>query len=139
MFSDNYGYVIVDKENFATCVDPGVADIFLDQNFKISQIICTHKHSDHVGGNLELKKFSPDAKIIGTTYEDIPGLTHPVYDGDRFSIGKLQVDVIHTPCHTRGHVCFYISNPNNDSMDPVLFSGDTLFVGGCGRFFEGCN
>lgn len=55
-------------------------------------------------------------------------------EGDEFTLGELKVQVLYTPCHTSGHVVYLISGPNGD---PILFCGDTLFVGGCGRFFEG--
>lgn len=73
-------------------------------------------------------------------FEDIPAATTLLGDEEIFSLGSLDVRALYTPCHTRGHVLFYVTP--RDAAErartaPVLFSGDTLFVGGCGRFFEG--
>ncbi len=147
MFSDNYGYLIVDPATkTAVTVDPGDGEAILtasrELGLTLTTVLCTHKHGDHVGGNDFLKQNIPNLEIIGTKYEDIPAVTKPVGDGEEFSLfrDRLRVRTIFTPCHTAGHVLYYISNA--DQCDeaakiPMLFSGDTLFVGGCGRFFEG--
>jgi hydroxyacylglutathione hydrolase len=140
MFDNNYGFILTDKiTNLSACVDPGDGETIKREvsksNFNLKYVLCTHKHSDHIGGNVFLKKQFPDLQIIGTKYEKIPEITHPVCDGDDFSIGSLNVKVLYTPCHTKGHVLFYVTGENGCS--PILFSGDTLFAGGCGRFFEG--
>ncbi len=67
--------------------------------------------------------------------EQKEAITHPCQDGMKFKFGNNDVAVTHVPCHTRGHIVFYIQSP--DSMSKVLACGDTVFVGGCGRFFEG--
>lgn len=51
-------------------------------------------------------------------------------------IGSLNVQCLFTPCHTTGHICYYVTSAT-DNSDPVVFTGDTLFISGCGRFFEG--
>lgn len=66
--------------------------------------------------------------------ERIGALTNLVKDDDQFQIGKLNVKCLFTPCHTSGHICYYIEAPNGER---AVFTGDTLFQGGCGRFFEG--
>ena len=76
----------------------------------------------------------PGIKIVSTKYEETPAYTDLVGEGDEFALGDLKVSVLYTPCHTRGHVVYFITGP---SGSPILCSGDTLFVGGCGRFFEG--
>ena len=63
-----------------------------------------------------------------------------VKDGDVLVIGDIHVRVLFTPCHTKGHVLYYLASSSSSSKGtspPMLFSGDTLFIGGCGRFFEG--
>lgn len=161
LFTDNYCYLIVDRETkHAAVVDPGTAQPVIkiveqlqrDENLELKAILCTHKHHDHVGGNAELKHRFPTAEVIGTGYEHIPSIDRPVRHGDSFRIGSLQVRTIFTPCHTSGHVCFFVTSaatPSHfkgtvrsgevgaENMAPMLFSGDTLFAGGCGRFFEG--
>jgi len=148
MFDDNYGYILLDKESKMTvCVDPGDGDAVTRAlntlNLpNLDYILCTHKHMDHVGGNAILKQIYPDVEIIGTRSETIPLLDKGVGGGDVLAIGSLRVRVQSTPCHTAGHVVYVIDKPiiEGDSINarpPILFCGDTLFVGGCGRFFEG--
>lgn len=71
-------------------------------------------------------------------------MTLALKDKEEYSLGSLTVRALHTPCHTRGHVLFFVSSPEGTQGEgpggadaPLVFSGDTLFVGGCGRFFEG--
>jgi hydroxyacylglutathione hydrolase len=144
MFSDNYGYLIVQPgTRLAACIDPGEGKAVLEAckelNLELCAAWCTHKHADHVGGVTELKRSLPSINVIGTRYEEIPYLVQPVGDGEVFYFGDLVVRVLYTPCHTRGHVLYYVerSSPDPEHNQPILFSGDTLFVGGCGRFFEG--
>eukprot|EP00061_Rhincodon_typus_P014949 g42347.t1 len=75
---------------------------------------------DHAGGNAELVK-------------KVPGLQ--VYGGDD-RVGSLNVKCLFTPCHTSGHICYFVTKENS-SEAPAVFTGDTLFVAGCGKFFEG--
>ena len=168
MFSDNYGLLLVDENDncsggkrTATCVDPGDSAAILravdELNLDLKYILCTHKHSDHVGGNSLIRQHIPSVQIIGTAYEEIPEVNLKVADGDTFSLGDLQVQTIYTPCHTKGHVLYFVQrkvamqvvgsdasgsesssfSSVRDLQTPILFTGDTLFVGGCGRFFEG--
>ena len=53
--------------------------------------------------------------------------------GATFNIGSIEVKALHTPCHTQDSICYYFK----DGDHKVVFTGDTLFIGGCGRFFEG--
>jgi hydroxyacylglutathione hydrolase len=147
-------------------VDPGEATPVIrtlkklqkEKKINITNILCTHKHYDHVGGNIEIKREFPQIEVIGTGYESIPSVDREVKHNDIIKIGSLNVQTLFTPCHTSGHVCFYV-NPlatEDDNVDdsacteamsshrnhkslgaPILFAGDTLFAGGCGRFFEG--
>lgn len=54
---------------------------------------------------------------------------------DTFKLGSLNILCLSTPCHTKGHICYYVTDAQGDSK--AVFTGDTLFLGGCGRFFEG--
>ena len=63
---------------------------------------------------------------------DCDNLRH-VEHGDKHTIGDIQISCLFTPCHTTGHVCYYVTQ----DTDRIVFTGDTLFIGGCGRFFEG--
>lgn len=158
MFSDNYGLLLVDEnencgghKRSATCIDPGDGAAILraadELNLDLKYVLCTHKHNDHVGGNTMIRQHCPSVQIIGTAYEEIPEVNIKVSDGDVFSLGELQVQTIYTPCHTKGHVVYFVHRKDvatkadesrgEDKNTPILFTGDTLFVGGCGRFFEG--
>lgn len=95
-------------------------------------IICR----DHAGGNLDLIKHRPSVQVLG--FDDrVAGLTNPVADGQIFKVGSLYVKVLHTPCHTSGSICFVVSADAEFTSDLAVFTGDTLFLAGCGRFFEG--
>jgi Zn-dependent hydrolases, including glyoxylases len=64
----------------------------------------------------------------------IDALTQKVGHGDELTLGSLAIKCLFTPCHTTGHICYYVTSGENT---PAVFTGDTLFLGGCGRFFEG--
>lgn len=104
------------------------------------QLLCTHKHWDHAGGNEQLAAAIPNLQVVTTKHEDIPAATVKLDDADTYDLGSLEVTALYAPCHTRGHVLFYVTPKDQAERErtaPLLFSGDTLFVGGCGRFFEG--
>lgn len=137
VLNDNYIFLIHDSLSGETAaVDPAVAQPVLDaldQNgWRLTVILNTHHHLDHVGGNLELKQLT-GCMVIAPLSERhrIPGLDRGVVDGDVVTLGKHSARVIATPGHTSGHVVYHFSDDN------LLFCGDTLFVMGCGRLFEG--
>jgi len=151
LFQDNYSYVLLDESQHGpsrviVAVDPADPDTFLEQlhaRLAVRQpthVLTTHKHWDHAGGNSELARRFPGLVIYGSATDEIPACTVPVHDGDEFRIAqsRLQVKVLATPCHTRGHVCYYVRDTEAPRDAPgLVFTGDTLFIGGCGRFFEG--
>ncbi|CAN0499790.1 unnamed protein product, partial [Ectocarpus sp. 8 AP-2014] len=114
---------------------------------EISTLLCTHKHWDHSGGNEAMKKLIPGLEVVSSAYEEgVPAMTLALKDREEYALGSLTVRALHTPCHTRGHVLFFVTSPaaaagagegGDGAAAPLVFSGDTLFVGGCGRFFEG--
>jgi hydroxyacylglutathione hydrolase len=135
LLRDNYGYLLVCEEsNEAAIIDPSEAEPVLQkvkgENVKLTAILNTHHHRDHTGGNPGLLE-KESLKVYGHRNDEgrIPGLTHPLADGDEFSIGKIRAKVLFIPGHTKGHVAYLFENK--------LFCGDTLFVAGCGRLFEG--
>ncbi|XP_054282583.1 hydroxyacylglutathione hydrolase, mitochondrial isoform X2 [Macrosteles quadrilineatus] len=135
---DNYMYLIVDNETKeAAVVDPVEPEHVLAElkgkDIKLTKILTTHHHWDHAGGNKKLLKAYPELPVYGGD-ERVEGLTTRVGDGDKLYIGNLEVDCLHTPCHTKGHIC-YVIKPKNQPQ--AVFTGDTLFIAGCGRFFEG--
>ena len=134
---DNYSYLIKDKEtDLVGVVDPSEfkpVDVEINRTYKkLDFILNTHHHFDHIGGNTDLKK-KYNSKIIASTYDEkrIPDIDIKKKDGDFFSIGKTNFEVVHIPGHTLGHICFF------SKQSKVLFVGDTLFSLGCGRIFEG--
>ncbi|GLH04101.1 uncharacterized protein GBIM_09883 [Gryllus bimaculatus] len=136
--SDNYMYLIVDEATKeAAIVDPVEPDKVVravsQEGVKLTSVLTTHHHWDHAGGNANLVKQVPGLTVYGGD-DRIDALTKKVSHGDKFSIGQLNVRCLFTPCHTAGHICYFVESPGNT---PAVFTGDTLFIGGCGRFFEG--
>ena len=134
--SDNYAYLVVQGQ-LAAVVDPSQADPVLRavdaHGLKLTEIWLTHHHWDHVGGIEPLLEECSIAHVRGSRYdldhERIPRQTDALSDGDSFDFGGLTVDILEIPGHTLGAIAF-ITEGN-------LFSGDTLFIAGCGRVFEG--
>ncbi|XP_044272466.1 hydroxyacylglutathione hydrolase, mitochondrial [Tribolium madens] len=137
--SDNYMYLIVDeKTKQAAIVDPVAPETVLEavekEDVNLTKVLTTHHHWDHAGGNEQLVKKSKNALQVFGGDDRIGALTNQVKHGDKFSIGDINVECLSTPCHTTGHICYYV---NAAGEPPAVFTGDTLFVAGCGRFFEG--
>lgn len=141
VLSDNYSYLIINEASMqAILVDPaGPAACLaaIPAGVELAGVLTTHHHEDHSGGNAEIKSLFPSLPIFAGAAEDgrVPAATHLVGDGEAFTLGGIAFTALHTPCHTRGHICFYTNA--DESAPPAVFSGDTLFLGGCGRFFEG--
>jgi hydroxyacylglutathione hydrolase len=137
VLNDNYIYLLHDPVSGDTAVvDPAIAqpvlDVLAKKNWRLSTILNTHHHSDHVGGNLELKQKTGCTIIAPQSDQNrIPGIDRGVSEGDVIMLGDHSANVISTPGHTSGHVVYYFADDN------TLFCGDTLFVMGCGRLFEG--
>jgi len=135
LLRDNYAYLIVcEKTNNAAVVDPSEAEPVLRyverEKVELKAILNTHHHWDHTGGNSELlKKFSLNVYGHRNDQGRIDGLTHPLEEGDEVTIGKDKSRILFIPGHTKGHIAYL--------FEEKLFCGDTLFVAGCGRLFEG--
>ena len=121
----------------AVVVDPGdaqpVMQILQQTGLQLDAILVTHHHEDHVGGVDELRQ-ATGATVYGPAGEDIPEPLVRLGGGDQVQALGLDFSVFDVPGHTAGHIAFYCAD-----MDglPLLFCGDTLFSGGCGRLFEG--
>nr|XP_022916686.1 hydroxyacylglutathione hydrolase, mitochondrial isoform X1 [Onthophagus taurus] len=137
--TDNYMYLIIDENtNQAAVVDPVEPETVLnavkEEKVNLTKVLTTHHHWDHAGGNETLIKKSKGALQVFGGDHRIGALTNEVKHGDQFAIGDIHVTCLFTPCHTSGHICYYM---NSAGQQPAVFTGDTLFIGGCGRFFEG--
>ena len=133
-FEDNYIWFIgATGSRRVAVVDPGDADPvleFLERNgLELSAILVTHLHGDHTGGIRDLLNGYP-VPVYGPHDERITTVDHRVSEADIISLGEdITLRVLDTPGHTRFHACY--------AADGFLFSGDTLFAGGCGKLFEG--
>ncbi|PKM11321.1 MAG: hydroxyacylglutathione hydrolase [Gammaproteobacteria bacterium HGW-Gammaproteobacteria-3] len=137
VLNDNYIYLLHEPVGGKTAVvDPALAQPVLDElqrrGWHLDFIFNTHHHSDHVGGNLALKQHS-GCRILAPQADShrIPGIDQALSDGDKIALGAVNFSILATPGHTSGHIVFYADE------EQVLFCGDTLFVMGCGRLFEG--
>ncbi|NXF26193.1 GLO2 protein, partial [Rhodinocichla rosea] len=138
--TDNYMYLLIDQDTReAAIVDPvqpqKVLDAVKKHGVKLTTVLTTHHHWDHAGGNEKLVKMEPGLHVCGGDSR-VGALTHRVSHLTALKVGSLSVKCLSTPCHTSGHICYYVTKPNS-SEPPAVFTGDTLFVAGCGKFFEG--
>ncbi|CAH3044302.1 unnamed protein product, partial [Porites lobata] len=134
--SDNYMYLVVDEDTKeAAIVDPvepkKVIAAVKKEGVKLTTVLTTHHHWDHAGGNGELAGLVKGLTVCGGD-DRIGALNKKVGHGDQLKIGNLNVKCLFTPCHTSGHICYVVNGKPN-----AVFTGDTLFVAGCGKFFEG--
>jgi hydroxyacylglutathione hydrolase len=133
---DNYIWLLHDGRQ-AVVVDPGeaypVMQALQDLGLQLQAILVTHHHHDHVGGVDELRE-ATGATVYGPALEDIPAPFTPLGAGERVTALGLDFQVLDVPGHTAGHIAFFTGQAPGG---PLLFCGDTLFSGGCGRLFEG--
>jgi hydroxyacylglutathione hydrolase len=134
---DNYAWLAYDRgEGVCAVVDPSEAEpvrrALASRGLRLTHILNTHHHMDHVGGNLALKaEFGAAIAGPGKDAARIPGIDVGVIEGDSYSLGSHAAKVLEIPAHTRGHIAFWFEG------DSAVFTGDTLFAMGCGRLFEG--
>ncbi len=128
--SDNFSYIIADEETKeAAVVDSSynadeIIKVIKNQKLQLKYVINTHGHSDHTVGNTELQSIF-GTKLVAHKQSKVP-FDIPVEDGDVLSVGKISIKVIYTPGHTTDSICLLVDNQK-------LLTGDTLFVGECGR------
>eukprot|EP00931_Biecheleriopsis_adriatica_P121078 TRINITY_DN96159_c0_g1_i1.p1 TRINITY_DN96159_c0_g1~~TRINITY_DN96159_c0_g1_i1.p1 ORF type:complete len:323 (+),score=41.30 TRINITY_DN96159_c0_g1_i1:40-969(+) len=139
---DNYMYLIISRrEPKAVAVDPVEGDKILEackrEGVTLAAVLTTHYHSDHSGGNEYLAQQIDDLAVVAGERDAkrTPAVNTTVSAGETCCLAGLNFQCIATPCHTRGHMSFFLDE--NDGQAPALFCGDTLFVAGCGRFMEG--
>ena len=135
---DNYAYLVVNESTGrAAVVDPSEVEPVLlacqRENIELDEIWLTHHHWDHVGGIEGIVAACPIEQVRGSSYDAehgrIPNQNVSLSDGDSFDFGTATVEVLEIPGHTLGAIAFL--------AEGQLFSGDTLFLAGCGRVFEG--
>jgi hydroxyacylglutathione hydrolase len=134
--SDNYAYIL-EHAGKAVVVDPSeaapVQEALTRLEVSLVGVWATHHHHDHVGGIADLVRENAGLEVIGSAYDAqrgrVPAQTRSVSEGEPLWFGSHRVRVMEVPGHTMGAVAFVV--------DGALFSGDTLFGGGCGRLFEG--
>jgi hydroxyacylglutathione hydrolase len=135
-FSDNYIWMLHDGRQ-AVVVDPGDATPVLASldahGLSLKGILVTHHHIDHVGGLHGLRP-RLEGPVYGPARENIPTPFEPVAEGDAIELIGCRFEVLDVPGHTSGHIA-YFHQPATGR--PLVFCGDTLFSGGCGRLFEG--
>ncbi|KAK7023933.1 Lactamase-B domain-containing protein [Favolaschia claudopus] len=137
---DNYAYLLIDEDTkIAAAVDPFDVDKVTaaadSLGVTLVASLTTHHHEDHSGGNKVFATTYPDATIYAGSHQS-PAATKIIKDGDEFTIGQnIRVKCLATPCHTQDSICYHVTD--NSSHPGGVFTGDTLFIGGCGRFFEG--
>jgi hydroxyacylglutathione hydrolase len=134
---DNFGVLVHDPRTRATAsIDaPEAAPILTAlaaRDWRLTDILVTHHHADHVQGIAELKAKFPSARVTGPRNEaaKIGGLDKEIGEGDNVKVGALEATVIEVPGHTAGHVAYWFED------EDIAFVGDTLFAMGCGRAFE---
>lgn len=132
---DNYTYIILCRDtNEAAVVDAPEAGPVIAAVDKlgcnVTKILSTHHHPDHSAANSELAA-RYGAPVFGhvSDQQRLTGFTNGLEEGDRIRVGNLEAEILFIPAHTKGHIAYVFSG--------AVFSGDTLFAGGCGRLFEG--
>lgn len=134
-FDDNYIWAIsLPEQNKIAVVDPGDADAVINHlaanNLELETILITHHHNDHTGGVAKLRE-QFDVPVYGPADSPFKGITHPLKSGDEISLFGITLAIKEIPGHTLDHISYYASKSQQ------LFCGDTLFLAGCGRIFEG--
>ena len=134
-FSDNYIWTLI-KDGEVTVVDPGdpepVKNYLKEKGLNLKNILITHHHFDHTGGIEELTDIY-GCEVYGPDGGHIKGIGVKIQDNQEFTIMDVTFKAFATPGHTLDHLSYYVEDDSN----PLLFCGDTLFSGGCGRLFEG--
>ncbi len=130
---DNYAYLVSNAQGDAIVIDPGeaapVRAALSQHQLSLKAILNTHHHYDHVGGNLELSDGRLPIYAFQSDEGRVPGLTHPLQDGEEFEVLGEAVRALHVPGHTLGALTY--------QFEGFAFTGDTIFCAGAGRLFEG--
>lgn len=155
--SNNYAYLVSDAASKKSVIidpaHPSEVTPLLKSSLKsgsissLEAIVNTHHHWDHAGGNSEILKQFPQTKRV-IAGKNCDGVTETPADKSTFEIGSITVTALHTPCHTQDSICYFFEDKGSPeqkdgvnspgiAVSQAVFTGDTLFIGGCGKFFEG--
>lgn len=137
-FNDNYFWLFHAQDSTAAAVvDPGAAEPVIEtlehNGLALEAILVTHHHFDHTGGVKQLAE-RYGAVVYGPAESKFDGIGIPLHEGDVIEVIGTRFRVIEVPGHTLDHIAYFAAETGDA---PILFSGDTLFAGGCGRLFEG--
>ena len=136
VLTDNYVWLIHNSESGETAaVDPSVADPVLEavaaRGWRLTQILNTHWHPDHTGGNQGIQAATGAPITAPAEAERVSTVDRIVREGDRVTVAGAEAVVWDIPAHTAGHIAYYFED------ERMIFVGDTMFAMGCGRLFEG--
>lgn len=138
--SDNYAYLVTPDGVTAWVIDPSegkpVLDALAREKLDVSVVAFTHHHPDHTGGADELCAAFPKAEVVGFDGDRarLPALSRGLTDGQTFTLAGLDIEIRHVPGHTTGAIAYIV---REQGREVAVFTGDTMFSGGCGRLFEG--
>ncbi|MDO6562517.1 hydroxyacylglutathione hydrolase [Amphritea sp. 1_MG-2023] len=141
-FNDNYIWALtVPGTDDIAVIDPGdaeaVNDYLTQNNVNLTAILITHHHDDHTGGVAQLC-LQHSADVYGPANSPFKGINHTLTDGDQIELLGQQLIIHEVPGHTLDHISYFVAESSNTPPNiPQVFSGDTLFLAGCGRLFEG--
>lgn len=136
-WGDNYTYLLIcDETNDAAVVDAPEFDPVLarveETGASLTKVLSTHHHPDHSMANPQLaERYGAPVYGHASDHDRIPGFTNGLEEGDTITVGNQHAHILFIPAHTRGHIAYVFEEAR------AVFSGDTLFAGGCGRLFEG--
>ena len=136
VLNDNYVWLITDPDSGETAaVDPSVTEPVLEavaaKELRLTQVLNTHWHPDHTGGNQGIKAATGCTVTAPAEAERVSKIDRVVSEGDRVTVAGAQAIIWDIPAHTAGHIAYYFED------EGMIFVGDTMFAMGCGRLFEG--
>ncbi len=142
VLKDNIIWIWVSGDQ-AVVIDPALSHEVKNwlnaRNIQLVAVLQTHHHEDHIGGTQDLIKEWPKADVIASKsdIDRISFQTISVENGDTLDLMGKSVKILEVSGHTKNHLAYFLDLSDNVQAEYILFCGDTLFGGGCGRLFEG--